>query len=379
MPTVDPRTVILLAGVMSSFMALVMFSLDRSYPATIKGLREWGVALLLVALGCTLAFGHGSLPNVMSISVPRLLFPTGLLLTYVGAQRFFGETPRYLPWIALITATAAAQMWFTFVAPDFAARLLLSGALSICLFVAFIHLVRRQGLTSFARGLTFGVLVAMCAIVVVRMVTALFWQAGSHIYDSTVQHLVYLSALSVFILLLSVSMTLLAAERVHTEVAYLASHDSLTNALTRPHMNAVCAMELERSQRHGHSMALLVMDLDHFKAVNDNYGHQRGDQVLVDFVHKVNDLLRRPDQLGRFGGEEFVVLLPETSLPEALAVAERIRSACDTEDAQPHCTVSIGVATNSQGNDTVDSMIARADAAMYRAKTKGRNRVETAE
>ena len=379
MPNVDPRTVILLAGVMSSFMALVMFSLNRSYPATIKGLREWGVALLLVAVGSVLAFGFGSLPDALAITLPRILFPTGLFLTYVGAQLFFGETPRYLPWIALIVVTVAVQMWFTFVAPDYSARLRVSGALSVCLFVAFISLVWRQGLTSFVRLLTMGVLASMCAIVATRMVTTLIWPAGANIYDATPQHLVYLSALSVFILLLSVCMTLLAAERLHTEVAYLASHDSLTNALTRRHMNGVCAMELERSQRHGHSMALLIMDLDHFKAVNDTYGHLRGDRALVDFVRKVNVLLRRPDQLGRFGGEEFVVLLPETSLPEALAVAERIRSACDTVDAQPHCTVSIGVATNSRGNDTVDRLIARADAAMYRAKTKGRNRVETAE
>lgn len=171
-------------------------------------------------------------------------------------------------------------------------------------------------------------------------------------------------------------MVLLAAERLHTEVAYLASHDSLTNALTRRHMNEVCARELVRSQRNGQSMALLIMDLDHFKAVNDTYGHQRGDQVLVDFVSKVNGLLRRPDQLARFGGEEFVALLPETSLQEALLVAERIREACAQPGTDPRCTVSVGVTTNLTANDSVDSLMARADAAMYRAKAKGRNRVE---
>ena len=143
MPNVDPRTVILLAGVMSSFMAMVMFSLHRSYPASIRGLREWGVALLLVAVGSTLAFGLGSLPDALSITLPRILFPMGLFLTYVGAQRFFGEQPRYLPWLALIVLTVAVQMWFTYGAPDYAARLRLSGALSVCLFVAFIAQIGR--------------------------------------------------------------------------------------------------------------------------------------------------------------------------------------------------------------------------------------------
>lgn len=379
MPHIDARTVVLLAGIMSSFMALVMFSLRRSYPNSIKGLNEWGIALLMVTLGSTLAFGLGTLPNVLSIALPRILFPAGLFLGYVGAQRFFGESPRYWPWLGVIVVVSAAQVWFTVGAPDYGARLRVSGVLAVCLFVAFASLVRRQGLDTFAKVLMMGVLVTMCGIVAMRVLTALIWPVGADVYDTSPHHLVYLSALSVFILLLSVSIVLLAAERVHTEMAYLASHDSLTNALTRRHMNAVCAIELERSQRYGRSMALMIIDLDFFKAINDTHGHQRGDQVLTEFVARVYGLLRRPDQLARFGGEEFVALLPETSLEEALGVAERIRAACAQPDTEPGCTVSIGVATNSQGNDTVDSLIARADAAMYRAKAKGRNRVETAE
>jgi diguanylate cyclase (GGDEF)-like protein len=125
-------------------------------------------------------------------------------------------------------------------------------------------------------------------------------------------------------------------------------------------------------------MALLIMDLDQFKAINDAHGHQRGDRVLIDFVAKANGLLRRADQMARFGGEEFVALLPETTLEEAQAVAERIRAASAQPGKEPACTVSIGVTTNHTTGDNVDSLIARADAAMYRAKAKGRNRVETA-
>ncbi len=377
MPNLDPRTVILLAGVMSSFMALIMFSLKRSYPSSIRGLNEWGIALLCVTVGSILAGGFGNLPSLVTITLPRILFPSGLFLTYVGAQRFFGETPRFTPWLVLIATSVVAQMWFTYQAPDYAARLRLSGALSVILFGAFINLVRRQGLASFARLLTVCVLVSMCGIVLMRLAMTVFGHEGDDIYDATPQHLVYLSSLSVSILLLAVSMVLLAAERVHSEMAYLASHDSLTNALTRRHMNDVCAIELERSQRHSRCMALLVLDLDHFKAINDTHGHQRGDQVLVEFVAKVNALLRLPDQLARFGGEEFVVLLPETSLEEALGVAERIRAVCAQPSTVPTCTVSIGVTTNVLVRDTVDSLVARADAAMYRAKTQGRNRVES--
>ena len=378
MPNLDPRTVVMLAGVMSGFMAMVMFSLKRSYPPTIQGWNEWGTGLVLVAVGSLLAVGLGSLPDFCSITLPRLLIPTGLFCSYVGVQRFFGEKPRFTPWLVLIAFCVVAQMWFTFRAPDFSARLRLSGALAVALFVAFIDLIRRQGLNTFARILTMGVLCCMAAIVVTRLVTTFVWQQGSNIYDATPEHMVYLSALSIFILLMAVSLVLLASERLHAEIGYLASHDSLTNALTRRHMHEVCAIELERSQRNdGRLLALMIIDLDHFKAINDTYGHLRGDKVLVDFVKKVNLLLRRQDRLARFGGEEFVVLLPETTLEEALNVAERIRAVCAEPGTEPSCTVSIGVTTNVLIRDTVDSLVARADAAMYRAKTLGRNRVES--
>lgn len=107
---IDPRTVVLLAGVMSSFMALIMFSLKRSYPPSIKGLGQWGVALLMVALASMLAYGLGTLPDFLAIVLPRILFLIGLSLGYVGAQRFFGQIPRYSSWLALIAITAVAHM-----------------------------------------------------------------------------------------------------------------------------------------------------------------------------------------------------------------------------------------------------------------------------
>ena len=375
---IDPRTVILLAGVMGAFMAGIMYALKRSYPPAIKGLGEWALALALISVGGVLGFGVGFLPDVVSITLPRLLFPSGLLLAYVGTQRFFGLTPRMWPWVVVIAAVVLAQMWFTFVAPSFHMRLVLSGSLGVCLLMAYVHLLHQQGVSTFARALTVGVLLTLMAIVLMRIVTTFIWPVGEGVLDTSTHHLIYVTGFSFGIVLLSVSLVLMATERLHSEVAYLASHDSLTNAFTRRHMNEVCAMEMERSQRHGHSMALLIMDLDHFKSVNDTYGHQRGDGLLVDFVTKVQALLRRPDQLGRFGGEEFVALLPETSLDEAMGVAERIRAACAASDQEPCRTVSIGVTTNHTAGDSVGSLIARADAAMYQAKARGRNRVETA-
>jgi diguanylate cyclase (GGDEF)-like protein len=375
---IDPRTVILLAGVMSGFMAVILYALKRSYPPAIKGLGEWVVALMLVGVGSLLAFGVGYFPTVVSITLPRLLFPSGLFLCYVGMQRFFGVVPRFRRWVALIAGVALVQMWFTFVQPSFHARLVLSIGLVLCLFLAMANLLRQQQPASIAKSLTMGVVVVMLSILTMRLVTSVVFPVGSDIFDASPQQLLYVTSFSFLTVLLSVGLVLLATERLHSEMSFLATHDSLTNALTRRHLNAVCAIELDRSQRHGRSMALLIMDLDYFKAVNDNHGHLRGDRVLVDFVATANRLLRRPDQLARFGGEEFVALLPETSLEEALVVAERIRQACAQPSPETACTVSIGVTTNHTAGDSVDTLIARADAAMYQAKAKGRNRVESA-
>ena len=199
----------------------------------------------------------------------------------------------------------------------------------------------------------------------------------NNIMGSSPIHQVYAMGFAVSILLYSIGLILMATDMLRAELELLATRDSLTDALTRRHWNTLCESELERCKRTGRSMAILALDLDHFKAVNDTHGHQAGDKVLVDFVTRINAVLRQIDRLGRFGGEEFVLLLPETSLEQALGVAERIRSDLANATVTPSCTVSIGVTTNTEPGDTVESMTARADAAMYRAKEGGRNRVET--
>jgi diguanylate cyclase (GGDEF)-like protein len=202
--------------------------------------------------------------------------------------------------------------------------------------------------------------------------------SNAEFFDKSVFQLVYITSFAVCILLFSIGVVLMATERLRTELEHLVTHDALTSALTRRRMNDACERELERCRRHGHSMALLMMDLDHFKAINDTYGHQAGDRVLVSFVSKVKTLLRSADSLGRFGGEEFIAVLPETTLEEAIAVAERILQISIPSDQAPSCTVSIGITTNHKDSDTADTLLARADNAMYRAKARGRNRLETA-
>ena len=380
MSAIDPRTVLLLTGSMGGLMSLVLYSLKRNYPASIEGLGDWSAALLLLFAGGLLVAGRGKLPNLVSISVSSFLLWSGLYLAYVGTQRFFGAKPRIAPWMALITGLALVQLWFSLVEPSYHMRLVLSTVVTACLAGVHAWLIFRQGSITFARGLAVGVLLFLFGAQVMRLVTSFSapFPLNAEFFDTSALQLTYITSFAFSVLLFSISAVLMATDRLRIELEHLANHDSLTNALTRRHMDDACRSELERCRRHGRSMALLIMDLDHFKEVNDTYGHQAGDQALINFVAGVNALLRGPDQLGRFGGEEFVALLPDTSLDEAISVAERIRDACTLAGQAPACTVSIGVTTNRKDNDSVDTLLARADAALYRAKAAGRNRVETA-
>jgi diguanylate cyclase (GGDEF)-like protein len=161
-------------------------------------------------------------------------------------------------------------------------------------------------------------------------------------------------------------------------IEQLASRDALTDTWNRRHIDALLAAEHARQARLGGAVSLAMIDIDHFKSINDRFGHAHGDTVLRGVAQCMQQALRTIDPLGRFGGEEFLAVLPGTALPEAIVCAERLRAGVQAlvlgpQAAEP-VTVSIGVAELRNG-ETVAQWLARADAALYQAKYEGRNRV----
>jgi len=156
--------------------------------------------------------------------------------------------------------------------------------------------------------------------------------------------------------------------------------DSLTHWFNRGHGHDTLRAELQRSKRNGTPVSVLMFDVDSFKTLNDKYGHQAGDAVLVSVAHAVGDLLRASDVKCRYGGDEFMVILPETPTTGAQQVGEYIRRAISTLHVAAGAemltlTTSVGVATATPGELDPESLVARADAALYKAKREGRNRV----
>lgn len=157
--------------------------------------------------------------------------------------------------------------------------------------------------------------------------------------------------------------------------------DPLTGVANRAAIEAEAIRAIEQAPRGGGAVSLLMLDLDHFKAINDRHGHAAGDRVLCATTDVWQTLLRGRDPLGRIGGEEFVVVCADTTLEQAIVVAERLREATtalrfDDIDPALRVTVSIGVAQSQRTGDTHEGVLARADAALYRAKQRGRDRVE---
>lgn len=168
------------------------------------------------------------------------------------------------------------------------------------------------------------------------------------------------------------------------KLAELAATDELTGLANRRFFQQVANMEMERAHRHQLPMCIAVLDLDHFKAINDQYGHAAGDQVLQAFAQVGREVLRQTDVLARVGGEEFILLLPHTTLPQARLLLERMRARMGKFDARPLGieqlpTVSMGLTSLAISDRQLADVIKRADDAVYLAKKNGRNRVELIE
>jgi diguanylate cyclase (GGDEF)-like protein len=157
----------------------------------------------------------------------------------------------------------------------------------------------------------------------------------------------------------------------------LATTDALTGAYNRRRFNDLTLSEAERVRRYGHPLSLLLLDIDHFKRVNDRHGHEAGDEVLVVLAGLIRGEIRATDRLARWGGEEFVVLSPDVTLEGEAELAERLRAALAAHDhaSVGKVTASFGVTQHRPG-ETPDQLFARADEALYRAKEGGRDRVE---
>lgn len=198
----------------------------------------------------------------------------------------------------------------------------------------------------------------------------------------------FMNNLMLYVFAVSLACILMLVIRSFREKAFLlekkllhiSRHDSLTGTCNRGYLTELAEREVALAKRHGRKLAAAMIDIDHFKEINDTYGHHTGDEVIKQLVTTCLQNLREIDHFGRTGGEEFVCVLPESGQEEAMVCAERLRrsveaTTVETPQGQIRFTVSIGIAALEESNANWEALLNDADRAMYRAKREGRNRI----
>lgn len=382
MEFLDPRTFLLVANLFGALCALVLWVQARSFPDDIKGLKEWAGAVVLIGFSAGLASMRGVLPDAVAIVVSSAMLLFGQFLLVVGLMRYSGGEPRWRPTLDGIGAAMILILWLTYGSHNYPGRLFVMALAHIGFFAVGAYLAWRAAPQGFGSRFLSAVFLLGVAVAVWRIATLpIASQELEDVFDHSLVQQIYLGMFSLGVLGLSIGFILLANERLRVELEFMATRDPMTGALNRRAFFSRAEVEWARSLRSRRPLAVIASDIDFFKKVNDTYGHHVGDLVIKDFSRRTSDMLRLPDILARFGGEEFVILLPDTGSADARKVAERIRKEIENRRSKdlPAYTVSLGVAV-SQGETgqaaDIEGLLAEADAALYRAKQGGRNRVE---
>lgn len=381
MSELDPRTLIFVSGLLGLLCALILFMLRRSFPPTIGGLAYWSAGLLGMVGASVLFALTGHIPALFSVVLANALLVAGIMSFYAGFLQFAGRPTRVCLLAGVLAVLTCYVAWFTYVDDYYPLRALAVTGTNGFLFFACAKVISQTSGATLAGRFAFTVFLGIGTVSALRALMLLLQvEVPAGVLGTSLSQKFYLAALAFSVLAITLGAMMMANERLRSALEFIASHDQLTGAQARSAFIETLDKELARSRRNGRMPALLMFDLDDFKSVNDRFGHAVGDRVIIDFVHRTKELLRSQDSLGRYGGEEFVALLPETTLEEAGVVAERIcsRIASSSSRKLPGYTVSIGVACPVQAAIDIDTLLAAADQALYAAKAKGRNRIELA-
>lgn len=347
-----------------------------------RGISYWVAATICSVIGFLLAAARGIIPDFLSIVVANTLHLTTACLIY-SSCRLFVQRPLPRQWLyGVPLATAAFMAYFTFVDNNINLRVLYYSLVVGCLVIhCAIELFQiRDPRLRLSYWFTASVFL-FYGIYLLAIRIPLGWIYP--IQEIFTSNPAQISSMVVNLLagvLWTMGFAFMVTQRLILELNRTATHDFLTETLNRRAAQAQINESLERIPRTVTPVSILLLDIDHFKQVNDQYGHEVGDQVLVAVAALLRRHVRATDMVARWGGEEFLILLRDTGAGTALSVAERlIRLIAETPISMGTttiaCNVSIGIATTATDHTNSAALIRAADHALYHAKRTGRNRV----
>jgi diguanylate cyclase (GGDEF)-like protein len=368
----DNRTLIACDFMLALAFAVVFFFMKRSYP-NLRGINTIAISFLLGVPGTILLASRGAIPNFISVTVANCFVFGSFIFLYRGLLRFIGSRRTAVVPILASCVALAVLFYYSQIQDKIVPRIVaLSLTVGLVRGLIALELFRKSPTFTSPRTMrAFAACMSFFAAVTVNCM-----KRGPRGPATLLLGVVPLFVTGLFILVLS-SGELIAASRDESQ------KDSLSGAFNRRGIEVKLAAELKQIQHGKQKLSVALIDVDYFKSINDIQGHAAGDAALRDVAETISTHLRGRDYLGRYGGDEFLLILPQTPCTIALGVTERLNQAVSnlslTGGSMP-LTLSIGL-TEAVPEDDAMTLIARADKALYQAKSDGRNcrRVVTAD
>ncbi len=383
--SLDVHTIIVMFAMLSFiFSGLILRA--GLHSKSISSVRQWSLASLLIGIGLGCSYFFNAPPNPTAkyaILLATTLIAASVALQFTGIQTF--KSRRTYVWLAVLFIGLASfqTYWFEFVHPDIRSRaiatsLLLSLGYAICASALLDDIKSSLRAASWFTGISFALL---SGLLLVRAIFISQFSAEPYsLYSNTPINPITFVITCILQLCVTFGFLLMLNQKLVIELEKLASRDMLTGVFNRRQLEEEIARLHSRGMRSGDIFSLLLIDIDNFKYINDNYGHPSGDEVLRRLTSIALATIRPEDYLARYGGDEFCILLPTTSADNALILANRLREAYASttfvfKGNAIKSSISIGIADSSKIGIEFNGLVSAADQALYRAKHNGRNNV----
>ncbi len=380
----DPRTALIIATLMMLLNGGILGLMHHSLSDDVKpSAVDWRIGTLLAAGGSLLLAVQESSPALLQTVGNGCLF-AGVSLYWRSVRRFDGHIDTWWIFLPAVVATCGI-FWFAAVTPNLGMRVLVSAiAWAIPLFAAAANLIKGSPQHEpTGRRVLAGILLVVAIFAAARGAYFILYAVEAR---SVLEAGHWLNAVTPLILAIlpvigTTGFLMMSSERIRRKWEIAATTDYLTGLPNRRTIYATGEMRFMASKQPDANFAVAIIDIDHFKSINDRFGHDMGDKALKHIALALENNCRGPNLVGRLGGEEFVVLLDGADMAAAYAAVERLRVAIAESPVElsgelKQITVSIGLSAALPHDRDLDDILRRADRALYAAKTNGRNRVE---